>query len=112
MFRSYYGKSPTKIKSFAGLQIFATTSSILTNGISGDVYLSIALPGRMLAPAYRGMGYSTKNLSRLSEGGTLISPLIPWNVGGAFVMSVLGLGYQKVTTKTKYSIIFCLLVHH
>ena len=34
-----------RIKSFAGLQIFATTSSILTNGISGDVYLSIALPG-------------------------------------------------------------------
>lgn len=85
-----------RIKSFAGLQIFATTSSILTNGISGDVYLSIALPGRMLAPAYRGMGYSTKNLSRaIEEGGTLISPLIPWNVGGAFVMSVLGLGISE-----------------
>ena len=50
----------------------------------------------MLAPAYRGMGYSTKNLSRaIEEGGTLISPLIPWNVGGAFVMSVLGLGISE-----------------
>ncbi|WP_343563488.1 Na+/H+ antiporter NhaC [Kiloniella sp. b19] len=81
------------IRSFAGLQIFSTFSSILTNAISGDVYLSITLPGRMFAPAYRGIRYSTKNLSRaLEEGGTLISPLIPWNVGGAFVISALGLG--------------------
>jgi NhaC family Na+:H+ antiporter len=39
------------------------------------------------------MGYSTLNLSRgIEEGGTLMSPLIPWNAGGAFVISALGLG--------------------
>jgi NhaC family Na+:H+ antiporter len=33
------------------------------------------------------------NLSRgFEEGGTLMSPLIPWNAGGAFVISALGLG--------------------
>jgi len=33
------------------------------------------------------------NLSRaIEEGGTLISPLIPWNAGGAFVITALGLG--------------------
>ncbi|MFT7413014.1 MAG: NhaC family Na+:H+ antiporter, partial [Paraglaciecola sp.] len=38
-------------------------------------------------------GYSTLNLSRgIEEGGTLMSPLIPWNAGGAFVISALGLG--------------------
>jgi len=32
------------------------------------------------------------NLSRaIEEGGTLVSPLIPWNAGGAFVMGALGL---------------------
>lgn len=32
-------------------------------------------------------------LSRaVEEGGTLMSPLIPWNAGGAFVISALGLG--------------------
>ncbi len=42
---------------------------------------------------YRGMGYSTLNLSRaIEEGGTLMSPIIPWNAGGAFVISALGLG--------------------
>jgi NhaC family Na+:H+ antiporter len=47
----------------------------------------------MYSPVYRGMGYSTLNLSRgIEEGGTLMSPLIPWNAGGAFVISALGLG--------------------
>ncbi len=68
-------------------------TSVSTNLVAGDPYLSIALPGRMYAPTYRGMGYSTLNLSRaIEEGGTLISPLIPWNAGGAFVISALALG--------------------
>ena len=47
----------------------------------------------MYSPVYRGMGYSTLNLSRgIEEGGTLMSPMIPWNAGGAFVISALGLG--------------------
>lgn len=61
--------------------------------MAGDPYLSIALPGRMYGQAYRGMGYSTLCLSRsVEEGGTLMSPLIPWNAGGAFVIHALGLG--------------------
>ncbi|MCG8617749.1 MAG: hypothetical protein MI802_16155, partial [Desulfobacterales bacterium] len=55
-------------------------------------YLSIALPGRMFAPAYRGANLSTRNLSRsVEDGGTLISPLVPWNAGGAYVTGVLGI---------------------
>src|SRR3546814_11693075 len=42
------------------------------------------------------MGYSTLNLSRaVEEGGTLVSPLIPWNAGGAFVISALALGVSS-----------------
>lgn len=70
----------------------STGASIGTNMVTGDVYLSLALPGRMFAPAYRGRGYSTTVLSRsIEDGGTLISPLIPWNVGGAFVAGTLGI---------------------
>src|SRR3546814_9916745 len=77
----------TKIRSFAGIQTAAIGTSVATNLVAGDPYLSIALPGRMYAPVYRGMGYSTLNLSRaVEEGGTLVSPLIPWNAGGAFVI--------------------------
>lgn len=82
-----------RIRSFGGLQTSAIGSSIVTNVVAGDPYLSIALTGRMFGPAYRGMGYSMLNLSRATEeGGTLISPLVPWNAGGAVVITSLGLG--------------------
>ncbi|GAA0573709.1 Na+/H+ antiporter NhaC [Halomonas salifodinae] len=81
-----------RLKSFRGLQTSAILTSITTNVVSGDVYLSIALPGRMYKPAYDQMGYSRLNLARaIEEGGTLVSPLVPWNAGGAFVMGALGL---------------------
>jgi len=83
----------TRVRSFAGIQTSAICTSFATNLVAGDPYLSIALPGRMYAPVYRGMGYSTLNLSRaVEEGGTLMSPMIPWNAGGAFVISALALG--------------------
>ena len=83
----------SKVRGFAGIQTAAIGTSVATNLVAGDPYLSIALPGRMFAPVYRAMGYSTLNLSRaIEEGGTLMSPLIPWNAGGAFVISALALG--------------------
>lgn len=85
-----------RVQSFAGIQASAIASSFATNIVAGDPYLSIALPGRMFAPAYRKMGYSPLNLSRaIEEGGTLMSPLIPWNAGGAFVIAALGLGIAE-----------------
>jgi len=79
-------------KGFKGLQTNAILTSMTTNAVSGDVYLSIALPGRMYGPEYDRLGYSRLNLSRaIEEGVTLVSPLIPWNAGGAFVMGTLGL---------------------
>lgn len=82
-----------RARSFGSMQTAAIGTAITTNLVAGDPYLSIALPGRMFAPAYRGKGYSTLNLSRaVEEGGTLISPLIPWNAGGAVVITSLGLG--------------------
>ncbi len=83
-----------RTKSFRALQTKAILTSFATNVISGDVYLSIALPGRMYAPEYARVGYSRLNLSRaIEEGGTLLSPLIPWNAGGAFVIGALGLTF-------------------
>lgn len=81
-----------RVRSFGGLQTSAIASSISTNLVAGDPYLSITLTGRMFGPVYRGKGYSLLNLSRATEeGGTLISPLIPWNAGGAVVITALGL---------------------
>ena len=83
----------SRVHSFFGLQAAATGTAIATNLVAGDPYLSIALPGRMFSSTYVKQGYSKLNLSRaIEEGGTLISPLVPWNAGGAFVITALGLG--------------------
>ncbi|MFY0596604.1 MAG: Na+/H+ antiporter NhaC [Cognatishimia sp.] len=58
---------------------------------TGDVFLAMALPGRMFAPAFRGKGIHTTALSRtMEDAGTLTAPLIPWSAGGVFVASTLG----------------------
>ncbi|RJS93523.1 Na+/H+ antiporter NhaC [Salinisphaera sp. Q1T1-3] len=83
----------TRVRSFAGLQTSAIGAAAATNVVAGDPYLSIALTGRAFGPAYRGQDYAMRNLSRATEeGGTLVSPLVPWNAGGAVVLTSLGLG--------------------
>jgi NhaC family Na+:H+ antiporter len=61
-----------------------------TNIITADQYISIVMPGRMYKDAFKERGYHQLNLSRsLEDGGTLTSPLIPWNTCGAYMHSVL-----------------------
>jgi len=75
----------------AGSLVTATVgTSIATNIVAPDQYLSIIVPGRMYREAYRQRGLDAKNLSRtVEDAGTLSSPLIPWNTCGATMMSVL-----------------------
>lgn len=81
------------VRTFAGLQVAATLSAVCMNLVAGDPYLAITLPGRMFKDAYDELGYDRLNLARsIEEGGTLVSPLVPWNAGGAFVITALGLG--------------------
>lgn len=66
-------------------------TSIGTNLVAGDQYLSIVVPGRIFKKIYDDRGLKPKNLSRvLEDGGTLSSPLIPWNTCGAFMYTTLG----------------------
>lgn len=70
-------------------------STILT-GISinlfiGDQYMAIVLPGRMYKKRYKEMNLHPRVLSRtLEDGGTLVSPVIPWNSCGAYMSTTLG----------------------
>jgi NhaC family Na+:H+ antiporter len=74
-----------------GLISSTVLTAIGVNAIAGDPYLSIALPGRMYAPAYTKEGLTGRNLSRaIEDGGTMVSPLIPWNSGGAYCATMLG----------------------
>ena len=61
------------------------------NLIVGEQYLSILLAGRTFKPIYDQLGLHPKNLSRtLEDSGTVINPLVPWGVCGAFSTSLLG----------------------
>ncbi|MBU8905726.1 Na+/H+ antiporter NhaC [Desertibacillus haloalkaliphilus] len=66
-------------------------ASIGVNVLTGEQYLSILLPGQTFKPFYEKANLQLKNLSRtIEDAGTLVNPLIPWGVSGAFFASTLG----------------------
>lgn len=76
-------------------QLFASTvaSCLAINLTASDQYLSIVIPGKMFAEAYKKRGLASENLSRtLEDSGTVTSVLIPWNTCGAYQSGVLGVG--------------------
>ena len=78
-------------KSTGALVTSTVLTTIVMNIIAPDQYLAIVVPGRMYREAYLRAGLKSKNLSRaLEDGGTLSSPLIPWNTCGAYMMATLG----------------------
>jgi NhaC family Na+:H+ antiporter len=68
----------------------AGSSSILVNVLTGEQYLSILLPGQMFREVFVARAIEGRRLSRtLEDCGTLVNPLIPWGVSGAFFTSTL-----------------------
>jgi len=79
-------------------QLFASTvaSCLAINLTASDQYLSIVIPGKMFAKAYKKRGLAPENLSRtLEDSGTVTSVLIPWNTCGAYQSGVLGVGVSE-----------------
>ncbi|SDI71134.1 Na+/H+ antiporter NhaC [Natribacillus halophilus] len=81
-----------------GNTIASTLASCFgVNVVTGEQYLSIILPGQMYEDAYKNHNLHPKNLSRtIEDGGTILHPLIPWGVIGAFVMTTLNVGMDYV----------------
>jgi Na+:H+ antiporter, NhaC family len=75
-----------------GALIAATLGTAFgTNAVAADQYMSIVLTGRIFRPEYERRGLAPVNLSRaLEDGGTLTSPLVPWNSCGAYMAATLG----------------------
>jgi Na+:H+ antiporter, NhaC family len=62
------------------------------NLVAADQYMAIVLTGRLFKPEYEKRGLAPENLSRaLEDGGTLTSPLVPWNTCGAYMAATLGI---------------------
>jgi Na+:H+ antiporter, NhaC family len=78
-------------KSARGVVASTLVSCFATNATCSEQYISIVIPSRMYAKAYRDKGLHSKNLSRaLEDGGTLTSVFIPWNTCGVFIFGTLG----------------------
>lgn len=78
-------------KSTGSLIASTVLTATAVNLLAADQYISVVVPGRMYAPEYEARGLHPKNLSRaLEDGGTITSPLIPWNTCGAFMSTTLG----------------------
>lgn len=66
-------------------------TTILSNIVTADQYMSIVVPGRMFREEFRRRRLKARNLSRtIEDAGTLTSPLIPWNTCGAYMAATLG----------------------
>ncbi|MGE5632447.1 MAG: Na+/H+ antiporter NhaC [Caulobacteraceae bacterium] len=87
------GKVVLKFAKSTGSLVTATIlTSIVTNVMAGDQYLSIVLPGKMYKEEFHKRGLAPRNLSRcLEDAGTLTSPLVPWNTCGATMSTYLGI---------------------
>lgn len=76
--------------SSGGLISATIATAFGTNCIAADQYIAIVMPGRMYKDEYARRELAPENLSRaLEDGGTVTSPLVPWNTCGAYMHSVL-----------------------
>lgn len=81
------------IRSDAGLVGATELTCVFSNIVMPEQYISILVPGRMYAPAYRERGVHPKSLSNaLESAGTVTSCLVPWNTCGLFIKNTLGVG--------------------
>ena len=66
-------------------------TAIGLNIFAGDQYIALVLPSRLFRVEFKTRGLRPQNLSRTcADGGTVTSPLVPWNSCGAFMAATLG----------------------
>jgi NhaC family Na+:H+ antiporter len=75
------------------LVVTTVVTAVVSALVTGSSYLSMIIPGDLLAPVYRKKGLAAKNLSRIiEESGAIIVPLIPWSMAGVYVTGTIGVG--------------------
>lgn len=81
-----------QVKRLGSLVALVIGACFMTNGLLGEVYLSIIVNGNLFSHEFSRRGLQPAMLSRtLEEGATLTGPLIPWTTAGAFMGGVLGI---------------------
>jgi NhaC family Na+:H+ antiporter len=73
------------------LVLAAVAAALGTALVTGSSYLSLLIPGELLAPAFRRLDLAAKNLARIIiECGGIMVPLVPWSMAGVYISGVLG----------------------
>lgn len=84
------GKLMMLVKKPGGLVTVTEATCVLSNITMPEQYISLVVPGRMYAQAYKDRGLHPKTLSNaLESAGTVTSVLVPWNTCGVFIKSTL-----------------------
>lgn len=95
------------VHSVGSLVATTVVTGILCDFVLTDQYLANIIPGRMYYKVYDEMGLERYYLSRtLEDGGSLWSPMFPWNGCGAYQSATLG-----VSTFTYFPYAFLNLVN-
>lgn len=80
------------VKSGPALIGVTELTCVASNVTMPEQYISILVPGRMYAPAYRKAGMHPVALSNaLESAGTVTSPLVPWNTCAIYIKKTLGI---------------------
>ncbi len=80
-----------------GLVFFTLLSGYLMLAATGEMYVSIILPGKILGQAYDQMNVDRTQLSRAIEASaTLGCGMLPWGIVTKYAMDVLGVGYEFI----------------
>ncbi|MCC8057307.1 Na+/H+ antiporter NhaC [Cloacibacillus sp.] len=85
-------KLQTKVKTDAGIISSTVAASLLMSIIGGVSYLSIIVTAELFGDVYKARGLASCNLSRtLEDSGTVVTALIPWTGGAAYMAATLGI---------------------
>lgn len=91
MLAAIVGQILRLVRSDGGLLSATVGTAFVSNIAAADQYMSIVVPSRMYANAYKERNLHPKNLSRaLEDGGTITSSLVPWNTCAVFIVGTLG----------------------
>lgn len=81
----------SRAKTTGSLVATVVGSALGLNVVAGDQYVAVVLPARIFGAEFKKRGLASSNLSRaVADGGSVTSPLIPWNSCGAYMAAVLG----------------------
>ncbi|RCW48658.1 MULTISPECIES: Na+/H+ antiporter NhaC [unclassified Halanaerobium] len=85
------------VKKPRDLILISLTSAYVMLLATGEMFVSIVIPGRTLAPAYQEMNINTNVLSRsLETASTLGCSILPWGVVSVYIQNVMDIGFSYI----------------